>query len=341
MKRRITTLALGVASVAALVAAPSAFAAYTSPKLQVQQAGNTTVIKAALSSDDDPTASVRIFVPAGTQLTTNQAPGTALGPVHALVKALALAGADLPFDGQVVVAAPGQISAAVQTACLGPGVAPLAVWVLALQAAGQAVPVPMFVVATGNAAAPAYLAVCLPPPDIPVAQGGAQFGAKLYSATLTISGVFSAVPLGAWISVWTPYSPGLGKVNLAGTVAAPAAIAPGAVTVNAKKLGLGAIVAGVVTQAGQGRGGAVVTISGGARASGLKKLGSVKAKANGSFSFRTRKGTFFKATTVAAPADAPPLCTQLAPLLTPFGSPPCVNPTVNGFTASSRTVKKK
>ena len=60
-----------------------------------------------------------IFVPAGTQLTTTQAPGTVLGPVRAIVKALDLAGADLPLEGQLVVAAPGQISAASQAACIG------------------------------------------------------------------------------------------------------------------------------------------------------------------------------------------------------------------------------
>ena len=52
----------------------------------------------------------------GTQLTTSQAPGTVLGPVKAIVKALDLAGADLPLEGQLLVAAPGQIPAAQQAA---------------------------------------------------------------------------------------------------------------------------------------------------------------------------------------------------------------------------------
>ena len=49
--------------------------------------------------NDDPTARVAINAPAGTQLTTTQAPGTVLGPVRAIVKALDLAGADLPLEG--------------------------------------------------------------------------------------------------------------------------------------------------------------------------------------------------------------------------------------------------
>ena len=136
MKRRIWTVAAALASVAALVAVPSAFAAYTTAKLEVRQTGTSAVIKATLDPNDDPTASVRIFVPTGTQLTTTQAPGTSLGPVRAIVKALDLAGADLPLEGNLVVAAAGQIAPATQAACLG-SVTPIASWVMVLSAAGQ------------------------------------------------------------------------------------------------------------------------------------------------------------------------------------------------------------
>lgn len=339
MKRRIWTALVGLAAIAALVAVPSALAAYTSPKLEVQQTGTTSVIKASLSPNDDATASVRIYAPTGTKLTTSQAPGTQLGTVAALVKALDLGGADLPFQGQLVVAPPGAVPAAVQAACTQ-GATPLATWLLALTAAGQSVNVPAFVVATTGAETalgPAYIQVCLPPPDVP--QGTpdrAVFGAKLYSATLTVEGVFSPVRVGAWVSIWTPYNPGVGTVNAAGTVAAPAAIAPGAVSAAAKRRGLGAIVSGRVTQGGQGRPGATATIRGGSRASALRRLGSVKTKANGSYSFRAKRGTFFRVSAVAAPATAPPLCTVLSSL--PYK---CVNPTANGFTAQSKTVKKK
>ena len=341
MNRTITTALVGLASAVALIVVPSALAAYTSPKLEVTQAGTTSVIKASLSPDDDATASVRIYAPTGTQLTTNQAPGTSLGTVSALVKALDLGGADLPFQGQLLVAPPGAVPAAVQAACTQ-GATPLATWLLALTAAGQSVNVPAFVVATTGAQTalgPASIQVCLPPPDVPSGTPGrAVFGAKLYSATLTVNGVFSAVPVGAWISFWTPYNPGVGTVNAAGTVAAPAAVAPGAVSVAAKKSGrLGAVVAGKVTQAGQGRGGATVTIRGGAKPSALKKLGSVKVKANGAYSFKAKRGTFFKVTAVATSASAPPLCSALAAAL-PY---PCVNPTTDGFVVQSKTVKKK
>jgi len=341
MKGRTWTVAAGLASVAALIAVPAALAAYTSAKLEVRQAGTTATIKVSLDPNDDPTASVRIFAPAGTQLTTSQAPGTVLGPVKAIVKALDLAGADLPLEGQLLVAAPGQIAPAIQAACLG-ATAPLASWIMLLQAAGQTLPVPTYLVATSGAQTalgPAYIQVCLGPPDVPPGTPGrTTFGAKLYSAELAIGGVFSAVPVGAWVSFWTPYNPGVGTVNAAGTVAAPAAIAPGAVTAAAKTSGKGAVVSGRVTQAGQPRGGAAVSIFGGAKKTGLKRLGRVQVRANGTYSFKAKTGTFFRANAVAASASAGPLCTALAAALAPI---PCVNPTTNGFTVQSKVVKKK
>jgi len=341
MTRRFWTALVGIAALAAIVAVPSAFAAYQSAKLQVTYAGAATVVKASLDPNDDPTASVRIFAPAGTQLTTNQAPGTVLGPVKAIVKALDLGGADLPLDGQLVVAPPGSVPQATVAACTG-GAAPLATWVMNLTAAGQNLQVPVFLVGTSGALAalgPAYMQICLPPPDLPAGTPGrATFGAKVYSAELSISGVFSAVPLGAWIAFWTPYNPGKGTVNVAGTVASPAAIAPGSVTLTAKKSGRGAILTGTVTQAGQARGGAVVTIAGGSAAARVKTVGRAKVGANGKFAFKAKAGTFFRATAVAAPGTAAPLCAQLTAALAPI---PCVNPTVNGFTAKSKVVKKK
>jgi hypothetical protein len=341
MKGRIWTVAVGLVSVAALIAVPAALAAYTSAKLEVRQAASATTIKASLSPDDDPTASVRIFAPAGTQLTTNQAPGTVLGPVKAIVKALDLAGADLPLEGQLIVAAPGQIAPATQAACLGT-TAPLASWIMILSAAGQTLPVPTYLIATTGAQTalgPAFIQVCLPPPDVPPGTPGrATFGAKLYSAELAINGVFSAVSVGAWVSFWTPYRPGIGQVNAVGTVAAPAAIAPGAVSAKAKKLGLGALVTGAVTQAGQPRGGSVVTIWGAKGKAALKRLGKAKVAATGAFTFRAKTGDRFQARAIAASGSAAPLCAQLAPLFAPV---PCVNPTVNGFTAQSKVVRKK
>ena len=342
MKGRMATVAVGLAAVAALVAVPAAMAAYTSAKLVVTQTATGVVVRATVDPNHDPTAAVLIVAPTGTQLTTTQAPGTSLGPVKAVVKALDLAGADLPLEGQLVVAAPGQVPAASQTGCIGPA-PPIATWLMVLQAAGQTLNVPTYLVSTTGtpfaAAGPAFIAICLPPPDVPAGTPGrATFGAKVYTAELTINGVFSRVALGAWISRWVPYTPGAGTVNQAGAVAAPAAIAPGAVAVSAKTAGRGAIVTGTVTQAGQPRGSATVTVVGGSVRSKLTIRKRVKIAANGKFTTRFATGTFFRADAVAIGTDAPQLCTQLQPL---FGSTPCVNPTVAGFTAKSKVVRKK
>lgn len=342
MKTRISTVAAGLAAVAALVAVPAALAAYASPKLEVTQTAAGVVVKASLDPNDDPTARVVIAAPAGTQLTTTQAPGTVLGPVRAIVKALDLAGADLPLEGQLVVAAPGQVPATTVASCTG-GATPIATWVMVLTAAGQTLQVPTYLVATAGTAfaplGPAVIMICLPPPDVPVGTPGrATFGAKVYSAQLTINGVFSRVAAGAWISVWTPYTPGTGTPNAAGGVVSPAAIAPGAVTLAARRAGKGATLSGAVTQAGQPGGGATVTIFGGPRANSLKRLGRVRAAANGRFTFRARTGTFYRASAVAAGGAAAPLCTQIQPQI---GTTPCVNPTVNGFTVQSRVVRKR
>ena len=342
MKRRIWTVVVGLSALAALVAVPAAMAAYTSPKLEVTQTGTGVVVKASLDPNDDPTARVAINAPVGTQLTTNQAAGTVLGPVRSIVKALDLAGADLPIEGQVVVAAPGQVAAAIQAACIG-SATPMATWVLALSAAGQALNVPAFLIATSGAQAalsPAYLQICLGPPDVPIGTPGrANFGAKLYSAELAINGVFGAVPAGAWVAFWTPFNPGVGTVNMAATVASPAAIAPGAVSLTAKRTGAaGATLSGAVTQSAQPRGGATVTIFGGVKATGLKRIGRAKVAANGRFTFKARTGTFFRANAVAAPGASTPVCSQLTAALAPI---PCVNPTINGFTAQSKVVRKR
>jgi hypothetical protein len=339
MKRRIWTVAVGLAAVAALIAVPAAMAAYTSPKLEVTQTATGVIVKASLSKDDDPTARVAINAPVGTQLTTNQAPGTVLGPVRATVAALDLAGADLPLEGQLVVAAPGQVPAATQTACIGSTV-PLATWVMVLSAAGQTLTVPTYLLTQPQAQlGPAFIAICLPPPDVPAGTPGrATFGAKVYLAELTINGVFSKVTTGAWISSWVPYNPGKGTPNIAGAVASPAAIAPGAVTISAKTSGRGAIVTGSVTQAGQPRGGATVTIVGGSVKSKLTTRKRVRVSASGKFTAKFAVGTFFRADAAATGAAAPPLCTQLQPLI---GTVPCVNPTVNGFAAKSKVVRKK
>ena len=82
--------------------------------------------------------------------------------------------------------------------------------------------------------------------------GGATFGAKFLSADLTLTGVFGPVVQGAWVAFWTPWQAGDGQINAAGTVASPAAIAPGGLTLTGRKVRGVKRLAGRVTQAGAG-----------------------------------------------------------------------------------------
>jgi hypothetical protein len=340
MKKRLWTIAVGLTAVAAIVAVPSALAAFTTSKLEVRQVGSTTTFKLTQSTSDDALASVRIFVPTGTTLSTTQAPGTVLGKATGLLKLFALAGAEVPVEGNVVVAPPGQIPAASQQACTQ-GVAPLATWLLVVSIAGNSVSVPIYLLPTAGplaALGPAYVAACFSSPYLTPAQGGTAGQPQLVNAEFAIQGVFSPVTDGAFVAILTPYTVGTGAINTAGTVAAPSRIAAGAVSIKAKRAGLGAIVSGAVTQGGQPRGGAVVTIWGAKGKAALKPLGKAKISPAGAYTFRAKSGNSFQARVVAAAGSTASVCAQVQPLI---GATPCVNPTVNGFVAKSKVVRKK
>jgi hypothetical protein len=311
-----------------------ATAAYTSPKLSVTYApGNVTRIVASASVDNDATARAAIVIPTGTALTTTAGPGTKVGTAKAQVSALALGGALLPLAGDIVVAPPGAVAAASQTACIGP-VTPQVTLLLVLQAAGQTINLPAYIVPTSGAQAAlgsAQLVFCLPPPDLPVEKGGATFGAKFLSADLTLNGVIGPVAQGAWVGFWTPWNAGVGTVNAAASVASPAAIAPGGITLAGRKVKGVKRLSGRVTQAGAGVATKVTILA------GTKRLATVSAKASGAFAYavpKRSKATVFRARAVVAGRDAPAVCGQ-------FGSlgVPCVNATVSGFTATSGSVR--
>ena len=232
MRKRTRTAVAAVAAVAALALAAVATAAYTSPKLSVSYAGgNVTRLVASAAVGDDATARAAIVIPTGTAITTTAAPGTRVGTARAQVSALQLGGALLPLAGDIVVAPPGAVTPTAQAQCTL-GATPQATLLLVLQAAGQTINLPAYVIPTSGAQTAlgaAQLVICLPPPDLPPPVG-ATFGAKFLSADLTLTGVFGPVVQGAWVAFWTPWNPGVGTPNTAATVASPAAIAPGGIT---------------------------------------------------------------------------------------------------------------
>ena len=342
MKKGFRTLTLAAAALVALALAATASAAYNTAKLQVTYAGTTTRIVASSGINDDATARAAIVIPNGTTITA-AAPGTKVGTAKAVVSALALAGAQLPLSGDVIVAPPGAVPAASVVGCIGPNVAPQATLLLQLSLAGVPLNLPAYVIpnAAGSAQAAlgaSSLVFCLSSPYIPVAQGGAANGAKFVSADLTLTGVFSPITQGAWVGFWTPWQAGAGQVNAAGTVLSPAVIAPGAITLAGRKAAGRKALSGRLTQGGTG----VVNriqIWGAVGKAAFKPLAIVTSRQNGAFAYVAKRGakqTSFQAKAVVAGRGAPVLCSQFSSI--PL---PCVNATVNGFSATSKPVTLK
>ena len=219
--------------------------------------------------------------------------------MKAQVSALALGGALLPLAGDIIVAPPGAVPAASQTGCIG-AVTPTATYLLVLQAAGQTINLPAYIIPTAGpmtALGAAQLVFCLAPPDIPVAAGGATFGAKFLSADMTFNGVFSPLPAALWIAFWTPWQAGNGQVNPAATVASVDVIAPGTVTLKGKRVKKRITLTGKVALAGEGAR-VPVQIWGAVGKAALRPIKVISAKDNGVFTLvlaKTAKQTSFQA----------------------------------------------
>lgn len=231
MTKSIRVVLASCVALLALSLAGSATAAYTSAKIAVASANPAVAagavrIGVVVANSDDATARAAIYIPNGYTVTAAAA-GTKLGDVTATAAAADLGGAILPLTGELDAVDPNSLTAAQKAgvaACLN-GATAAQTWVLHLTAAGQTLDVPMLVVTAVPAEAAsgyqAKLLVCLPPPDVPAGTPGrAQFGAKLLSATFTSSAISQPAAAGdyRWTSLFTPYNPGVGTVNAAGTV---------------------------------------------------------------------------------------------------------------------------
>jgi hypothetical protein len=223
MKSSLRLAVLACASVIGLAFAVPALAAYN-PSLTMEQSSYKT--GTAITADtfifvpqnDDPTAKLTIFSPAGYNANLTAAPGTKIGRVAALVKLLDLGGGLFPLAGDVVVANPADPAIQAAAARCTPGVTNQAMWVLSASLQGQAISIPVFVNKVGPLVTQQ---VCLAPPDVPAGTPGrATLGAKLVSADFTVRGVFTnAAAKGGyeWAGIFTPYTPGTGAPNAGGT----------------------------------------------------------------------------------------------------------------------------
>ena len=336
MTRKFRMLLIGAASLVALVFAGAAFAAFT-PTLAIGHtpptAGSTaTSFRLTVPRDDDALFKASFYVPAGYTATLGQAPGTQLGTVAAQVQVREpIAGAVLPLTGTVVVTNQATVGAAVAQ-CTGTATH-AAYWVLVLQAAGQELRVPMVIdPAAGPLAAVAsyVMQVCLPSPHIPVASGGATFGAKLIQAQLNLSNVLAAPSAGGtyrWHVVATPWPNGPGLPNAAGTVTAQGTAAlPGAISLSSTSKKRVVTITGRLTEGGRGIAARNVTVRIGTR----------------NYTVRTNaSGTFRKAVRVARGSRVAVRATAVVPSRTgactvasPFAPIPCVTDTSQFFTAT-------
>jgi len=243
MNRAIRTLVLAVVSAVALSSAGTALAAYTTPKLLITDTSPAVTINYTQNANDDPTAKLHFFVPTDYSASLTQPAGQTIGTVTAQGTAADLGGALLPLTGNVQVRAAngtylsGQTQvpiAAAATQCTGTATH-TAYWVLVLQAAGQTLELPVFVdspaVGPGGTSASAYasasIQACLPPPDVPPGTPGrAAFGFKLTKVDFTVGNVFTGASSGQprWRVLATPYNPGMGTANQAGSVEAQSVV---------------------------------------------------------------------------------------------------------------------
>ena len=330
----------GLAALGLVFTSP-AFASFI-PHFAVSQAGTSTRFHVTIAKADDAPAHIVLYAPNTAAATLGQAVGTQIGTVTASVNAKAISpDAVLPLTGVVQVADGTQAAlAAAATACTGTATH-AATWVLVLTAAGQTLQVPAWVDATAGAETAfgsGKVTVCLPSPDIPVSAGGATFGSKLLDVNFMVDGVFATAtaPVTTWPGIFTPYTPGTGTVNAAGTVLALALSAQPTVSLSAKVAkNRRASFSGKVTAAGIPAPDVAIAIL-----AGSKRIASAKTSAAGSFaaSAKLKKGTYsLRARATAGDRDVTSQGCAAAP--SGAGVPPCLSATAGAATATSATVR--
>jgi hypothetical protein len=334
MKRVVKLAVLTGAVTTALAFAGNALAVQ---KLSISQSATSLTIKVTQAQTDQQPAKITIYVPSGYTINSSAAPGTTIGTTSGSIFARD-ANIPLPLSGNVVVAPPNTNAPGCATGTH------MAVWNLALSVAGQAINLPVHVDPTAGAetALGAYkMVVCLAPADVPQGTPGrSPNGAQLLEANFTVNNVFQ-VP--ATTSVWkaftTPYAPGTGAPNVAGTVETRAVAGAGALTIKARvtsKKKRTLRITGTLAQAGSGVAGAQVRLLLNGKASRF----TARTAPTGNYSVVLKKTgkksltTFQARATVAERDVTSELCA--APTLPTV---PCVSGTASGFTAVSSKVK--
>ena len=337
-----------VALVALALAGP-AMAAYT-PKLIASGVGQETTIQLRLPDADDPTARITLYIPGAYQLGT-PALGAEIGSARAVLIAKELGNTKITLSGNVTAADPTGVAIRTQaTACTGIPTHEQ-VWLLTLSVGGSGqnpIQLPAFVNRTAGPEAllgGVKLQICFRSPDIPPAQGGQPLGGKPTEAELTVRNVL--LPPASqgdylWRGVFTPYSPGTGGANAAGTVEAQSVVRVPARATLARKILVkrrkvrGKVrriyfvrLTGTVTEAGTQLGGVTVQIFRAGR-----RVRTLKSNESGKLSVTLR---LTKTAVFHARAFAPERTTSCRE--TPVAPAGCTGATVARFTVRSNALR--
>lgn len=328
---------------ATLVFAATALAANTAT-VSVTSAGTATTLHFSVPPTTDGIAVINIFVPGGYTANLSQAVNTTIGSTAATANGHDV-GLTLPLTGSVTTASP---VAPASDPC-SPGTH-AAIWDLNLSVAGQPVTLTLYVDPTSGATTQlgAYqMRICLPPWDTPVGSPGrAVDGAQLLDAKFTVNNIFSGGPggLAVWHTLFTPYNPGVGTVNLAGTFEARSLVGAPSLTLKAtKKKGKYAL-GGKLTEGGLPVANTSVVVLRGNSATKTVKVGSATTGATGAWASSGKlvgkKPVFFKATATAGERDATAAgCATPLPLTVAPGG--CVSATLSPWVVSSPVAKLK
>jgi hypothetical protein len=342
MRTRHRAALVAALTVATAVFAATALAANTAT-VGISVAGTSTTIHVSVPQTTDPIAAINFFVPAGYTANFSAASGATIGNVDATANGHDV-GLTLPLSGPVTVTSPTTVAGDV----CSPGTH-AAIWNLNLSVAGQTLVLPVYLDPTSGAATAlgAYqMRICLPPWDTPVGSPGRAFeGAQLLDAKFTVANIFTAPSAGrvsVWHNLFTPYVPGKGTPNAAGTFEAQSLVGTPSLSLKVKKTKSGYAAAGKLAQGGQAVSNATVVLLRGSSSARLITAGTTKTGTSGAWAKAGKvvgkKLTYFKATSSAGETAAP-ACVQ--PLPAAFAPGGCAGATVGAFSVSSPVAKFK
>jgi hypothetical protein len=352
MNGHFRTVLVAAVAVATLVFANAALAANTATisvwhTPMVLAGSDSTTIHVSVPQTTDGIFAIQIYVPSGYGATLGQAPGTSIGNVDATALAHD-GGLTLPLSGPVTTDDPSKTTSNLCSPGTNAGV-----WNMNLSVAGQTLVVPIYVNPTAGpeTALGAYkLKICLPPWDVPLGTPGRAFnGAQLLDAKFTVNKILTT-PTGAgvlkWETLFTPYMPGKGTPNAAGTFEArafvPVPILLGARVSYVKKKNTWTI-SGTATEGGLPLSGLTVKIARGLSATKLAVKSSAKTGTTGSWKasgkLAPKKTTYFQVSASVGERDY--TATGCQSPLTPFAPAGCVTATLSPWSAKSAVIKLK